>query len=327
MELVTREIESQVIEDAAISAIRDRNRFIEANTQKVTLGHLKNDCNIPVFSKDNETTISHYQFISKTMEVVRELLPETVPEQLDIRVSHVIKGRTPSAIGKQVKELKEHEKTIYYERCAFMIKLPNATLDMNGNRLALTVGGVRAYNHENLYSRKSLEKFKVFIGYQNLVCTNLCVSTDGLASNIKIGAISELQGNIERLLMDYDRAQHLEGMRKMHLISLRESGFAHLIGKMRMYQHLPKEEQKSVMPVELNDSQINQVVREYYNCPNFSRNGDRSLNLWKLYNLFTGANKSSYIDRFLDRGVNAYGFIQELANSIENKRPNWYLNN
>ena len=27
--------------------------------------------------------------------------------------------------------------------------------------------------------------------------------------------------------------------------------------------------------------------------------------MWKLYNLLTGANKSSYIDSFLDRAVNA----------------------
>jgi len=29
------------------------------------------------------------------------------------------------------------------------------------------------------------------------------------------------------------------------------------------------------------------------------------LNMWKFYNLLTGANKSSYIDSFLDRSLNA----------------------
>lgn len=37
------------------------NHFIEANTQEVTLQHLKQDCIIPVFAKDNELTISHIQ--------------------------------------------------------------------------------------------------------------------------------------------------------------------------------------------------------------------------------------------------------------------------
>ena len=39
------------------------NHFIEANSMEVTLDHLKNDNVIPVFSKDNELTISHPQFI------------------------------------------------------------------------------------------------------------------------------------------------------------------------------------------------------------------------------------------------------------------------
>ena len=43
-----------------------------------------------------------------------------------IRVSHQIKGRVPSAIGKPVKELKENEKTIYYERMAFLIEIPKS---------------------------------------------------------------------------------------------------------------------------------------------------------------------------------------------------------
>ena len=33
--------------------VKPANHFIEANTQEVTLNHLKNDCITPVFSKDN----------------------------------------------------------------------------------------------------------------------------------------------------------------------------------------------------------------------------------------------------------------------------------
>ena len=34
--------------------VKPANHFIEANTQEVTLNHLKNDCITPVFSKDND---------------------------------------------------------------------------------------------------------------------------------------------------------------------------------------------------------------------------------------------------------------------------------
>ena len=122
--------------------------------------------------------------------MVKELFPDTEPKLPEIRVSHVIKGRIPSAIGKPAKELKDFEKTIYYERCAFMIEIPQIKEVVNGNELTLSIGGVRAYNQENLYSRKSLEKFKLFIGFKNLVCTNMCVSTDGFSNQIRISYTS-----------------------------------------------------------------------------------------------------------------------------------------
>ena len=77
-----------------------------------------------------------------------------VPE---VRVSHQIKGRTADAIYKSVKELLDHEKTQYFERMAFIIRIPSITEKINGNDVALTVGGVRAYNQKILISPKRLK--------------------------------------------------------------------------------------------------------------------------------------------------------------------------
>ena len=92
------------------SSISSNNKFIEANTQEVSLSHLRQDCVIPVFAKDNETTIPHFEFISAVRYVTQELFPEGTVMMPNIRTSHVIKGRIPSAIGKPAKELLEHEK-------------------------------------------------------------------------------------------------------------------------------------------------------------------------------------------------------------------------
>ena len=54
----------------------------------------------------------------------------------------------------------------------------------------------------------------------------------------------------------------------------------------------------------LTDTQINSVAKAYINDENFGSFGN-DLNMWKFYNLLTGANKSSYIDSFLDRSLNA----------------------
>ena len=156
-----------------------RKPFIEANTKAVTLSHLQNDCITPVFSKDNEVTISHNQFIETMWECAQRMFRSCTVEEPEIRVSHIVKGRTPEAIHKAVKDLTDEDKTIYYERMMFCIEIPAVTEVIDGCRLNLTVGGVRAYNQENLYSKKGFEKFKVFIGFKNMVCCNMCVATDG----------------------------------------------------------------------------------------------------------------------------------------------------
>ncbi len=325
MELIANN--TQIIPKEQVVTTVSEGNFMEANTERVSLNHLQKDCIIPVFSKDNESTLSHYQFIDKASEVVQKLFPEMQISEPDIRVSHIVKGRIPSAIGKPAKELRDFEKTVYYERCAFIIDIPSVKQIVNGNELTLSVGGVRAYNQENLYSRKSLEKFKVFIGFKNKVCTNLCISTDGFSNEIRIGSISELEQQMTQLFSGYNAEKHLGNMEKMSRYQLSEKQFAHFIGKARMYQHLEKNAQKSVFPIALNDSQINNVVKDYYNCPNFSRNKDGSINLWSLYNLFTEANKSSYIDSNFERNVSAYKLINNLGNSLQNNVPNWLLSN
>ena len=325
MNLVLNNPEHQVIDDKEVTVFPKRN-FIEANTTSVAMEHLKNECTIPVFAKDNECTISQYEFINSTKEVVEDILNYNGVLKPDIRVSHVIKGRVPTAIGKPAKELLEDEKTIYYERCAFIIEVPEISEVINGNKLNLTIGGVRSYNQENLFSKKSMEKFKVFVGFQNTVCTNLCISTDGLKEDLRVSSVLELKAKIYELINNYKKKEHLINLEKMNNFSLTETQFCHLIGKMKLFQHLEKEEKQQLFQLAVNDSQLNTVLRDYNLDPYFSKSENKSINFWKLYNLLTEANKSTYIDNNLERNVNAYGFINHLANSIENQSHNWFLN-
>ena len=324
MELVTvNHIEDKLISKEEV--LVSKGNFIEANTQQVSLHHLKTECIIPVYS-DNESTISHAQFIEATSEVVRDNFPKDRVLQPNIRISHTIKGRTPSAVGKAVKELRPEEKTIYYQRCAFIIELPTLKENVNNNSLSLVVGGVRSLNSENLYSKRSLEKFKVFIGFKNFVCMNLCVSTDGLMAEIRVSSVAELKEKIYEMVQQFDKERFLGNLERISRFSLNELQFAHTIGKMRMYQHLTKSEKVGKLPLLMTDNQIGTVVKNYYEDENFSRSNDREINLWCLYNLLTEANKSSYIDSNLERNVSAFEFISGLANSMQNQTKNWFLN-
>lgn len=313
-------------EGEVIGKSKSSSPFIEANTKGVSLLHLKNDCTVPVFSKDNECTIAHHEFIGATEECVKTIFSGQSILNPEVRVSHVIKGRVPEAIGKPVKELTEQDKTIYYERMMFKIDVPSITEIVNGNELSLTIGGVRAYNQENLYSKKNYEKFKVFAGFKNMVCTNLCVSSDGVIEELRATSTEELNSKIMELLGGYEMQAHLNTLKMLSEYSLTEKQFAKFLGKCRMYNYLPKPEKREIPNLLLNDGQINTIAKGYYEDQNFSRQEDGSINLWNVYNLLTEATKSSYIDSFLARSLNSHELIQKLAHSIQNDVPIWYLN-
>ena len=300
--------------------------FILANTEEATLQHLKHDCIIPVFSKDNEKTIAHQEFIEIVLNAVSKVFPHHNISAPEIRVSHQIKGRIPEAIHKNVKDLLDHEKTIYYERMAFIIKIPSITDRINGNEVALSIGGVRSYNLENLYNKKTFEKFKLFVGFQNKVCCNLCVSTDGFLDDLRVGNYSELQSKSIELLQNYNAELHLTEMNELTQDYLTESQFASLIGRSRLYQHIPKSEKQKIPLLNFNDSHINIMARDYYEDKNFCRQQDGRINLWDVYNLFTQANKSSYIDTFLDRNLNAFEFSKGIQKTLNgNSDYHWFL--
>lgn len=329
-------IESSVTKTHAIVVTDDNNNyvetistdkpFIQANTVESNLAELRDKHIIPVFIKDNEPVISHTDFIETTLDLVSEIYRSERILEPNVRLSHPVKGRVPEAKLKPAIELLENEKTIYYERMAFVIEIPSVYDEIDGNTLSLIVGGVKAYNLDNLNNRKGVdEHFKVFIGFKNTVCTNLCVWTDGYLSDLKVKSIGQLKACIRTLIENYNAHYQLQQMEQLAKHSLTEQQFAMLVGKCRMYHHLPNSMKGGIPEMLLGDSQIGMICKDFYRDSSFCKNEDGSINLWRLYNLFTGANKSTYIDNFLDRSVNAYHFIEQIRFALENKVYNWYL--
>lgn len=89
---------------------------------------------MPVFSKDNELTISHPAFIETVAEAVSTFYNGETIESPEIRVSHIIKGRIPEAIHKPANQLLESDKTIYYERMMFCIEVPTIYETVEGKQ-------------------------------------------------------------------------------------------------------------------------------------------------------------------------------------------------
>lgn len=317
----------EIIPETEVEIISTDKPFIQANTIASTLSEIKKHHLIPVFSKDNEPLISGADFIEAMSDVVADNYHYETILKPNIRLSHPIKGRIPSAKDKPANELAEWEKTIYYERMAFIIEIPSINDVIDGNRLSLTVGGIKAYNLDNLSNRKgSDEHFRLFIGFQNKVCLNMCIWTDGAMLDLKVTSMGQLIACIRSLIQNYNQNHHLYHLKELCNYSLTEQQFAQLIGRTRMYQFLPNNMKKDIPQLFFGDTQMSCVVRDYYKDDSFCKMDDGTLNLWRLYNLLTSVNKSTYIDQFLERGVNAFNFVYNIKTALKNQTFDWYLN-
>ena len=124
----------------------------------------------------------------------------------------------------------------------------------------------------------------------------------------------------------YNPESHLRAMQRLTEHNLTEAQFAQVLGRARLYNYLPIEVKKLIPPLLFTDTQLGSVAKDYFQDNSFCRNDAGDINLWRMYNLFTGANKSSYVDSFLERSVNAFEFTHQLQSGLSGVSTNWYLN-
>ena len=328
MELINNNLPA-VIDPVIIAdeQLDSTSAFIEANTISVSHDDLKHRHIIPVFVKDNEPVISQNDFIHTMLGSAHEIFDGERILKPIIRVSHPIKGRVPDARNKPANELQEDEKTLYYARMAFTIEIASIADSIDGNELSLTIGGIKSHAADNMYNKKGAdEHFKIFVGFQNKICMNLCVWTDGLQAELRVQNIGQLKAAMNDLLYRYNSGHQLYHLKQLSKYSITEQQFALLIGRCRLYQHLDASLKKEIPVLKFGDNQINAICRDYFRDKSFCKDSSGNINLWKLYNLFTGSNKSSYIDNFLEKSVNAYNFVEQIKWGIEGKQESWYLN-
>ena len=68
----------------------------------------------------------------------------------------------------------------------------------------------------------------------------------------------------------------------------------------------------------MTDTQLNLVAKAYYQDEDFGvPDGAKEISMWRVYNLLTGANKSSYIDNFLPKALNAGELAQGISLALQ----------
>ena len=302
--------------------------FIESNTTEITYREVKDEHIIPVFSATNEPLISHQEIIDSVYSITKNWYHDENVLAPIIRASHPIKGRIPEAKYKKAIELEPWEQTLYYERMMFCIEIPSITEIIDDNILTLTIGGVKSYSEDNLYGKRPSgeQNFHFFIGFRNKVCCNMCVSSDGVMLNLKVKDLAQLEQCIYAMISQYNVGSHAETMRKFTAVEITQSEFAQFIGKSRLYKYLTDTQKSGITPLYFGDQQMGAVVKDFFSDDNFScRLHAGTINLWKLYNLLTGVNKSTYIDQFLERAINAQELVMEIAQHKSGEKVSWYL--
>ena len=299
--------------------------FLDANTNHITMDELKTQCVVPTWA-NQELTISHQDFIESVWDATQSFYQGEQLTKPTIRASHIVRGRTPDALGKKASELLECEKTQFYQRLAFAFTIPTIYETIEGQRLELCVGGVRNYNDLNLYrSSKGVEKFSVFVGWRVRICSNQILTGQGVKLSLEVMDLKQLYQQVMELFNGFNPAKDIHLMQTLSNTYLTETQFAQVIGRMRLYQALPQGLSRSIPRLLITDSQINNVCRGYYQNEDFGGQGG-SLSMWNFHNLLTEANKSSYIDSYLSRAVNATDVAVGLNNALHGDSTyQWFL--
>lgn len=325
----TRTNQEESLESTAIVVQEEKHpNFIESNTQAITLEELTNNNIIPTFG-DNSLTISHQGFIGAVTEAAGQVFGEMTP--VEIRVSHAIIGRVPSAQHKKINELRDDEKTIFYQRMAFCAHVKNLTKTINGQSVHLCIGGVRAYNEDKLYSRQSTMKFKIFVGWQVRVCSNLMLTCDGNSGTIECMTVTDILQKSSELFNGFSphKEDTLQLLENLQSTQISEELFCKIIGRMRLYQFLPLSEQKKLPSLIIGDQAVNAMVKNYVSNPNFGKKDGEEITAWNLMQLSNEAVKQSYIDKWLDRNQNCTDFaigIQKAIEGNDTEGYSWFLN-
>ena len=299
--------------------------FLEANTNAITLEELSEQCVVPTWA-NQELTISHQDFINTVHDAACNVFAGETINNPEIRVSHIVRGRTANSLHKRTSELLESEKTQFYQRLAFAFTIPSLHECIDGQRLELCIGGVRNYSDLNLYrANRGMEKFSIFIGWRVNVCSNQVLTGQGVRLNIEVMSLHDLYKAVLDLFYNFNLEKDIQLLHSLTQTRLTESQFAQIVGRMRLYQALPSYLQREIPKLLITDSQINNVCRDYYNNPNFGHK-DNTISLFDFHNLLTEANKSSYINDYVQRGINATEITVGIGKALQgDSEYSWFL--
>lgn len=294
-------------EAAELKASEPHPNFIESNTNAISLEDLTTKCIVPTFA-DMSLTISHQNGIACVCKAAQSIWGELTP--VEIRVSHPIHGRTHDALYLKESELKPEQKTLFYQRMAFIAHVKGMTRNICGQEVMLTIGAVRSYHEDKLYGRKSPMKWKIFCDWAVRCCSNQMV-VSGYSGTVECLTEADLYQQAYLLFADFAKHQEdeLHTLENLNNTVIPEDVLCSIWGRLRLYQFLPNEQKADLPEVILGDQIINNSVKQYCTNPDFGKKPGEDITCWNLAQYLTeGVKGGSYIDKYCERMQNALTF-------------------
>ena len=308
---------------------REIPAFIEANTSAISLAELNERCIVPSFA-DLSPTISHANFASIVRQAANNIFANDTFSDIECRVSHQINGRTPDALNIPAKNLKANQITTFYQRFCFCFEILTQTSNINGQDVSLVVGGLRSLHETNLYSKKSPEKFRIFIGYRVHVCSNMMLTCDGLSEKLECMTEADIFQHAMMLFSRFNKEKTLSELEFLSQTTMTTEQFCQFIGKCRLYAALSDYQRRELnLPqILLGDSLLNAATRGFVTNPNFGVNGTDMISCWQLMQLLNDAARQSYIDVWADRNRNATDISIGIQKALrgEDDSYSWFIN-
>jgi len=313
------------------TGLESHPNFIEGPSNRISMEELTFKNIIPTFS-DNSLTISHQKYVETTRKAAEVIFGPGNVTAAEARVSHPIIGRIPSAQHKKASELTDDEKTIFYQRLAWIAHITTMNTSINGQPVSLTIGGTRSYHEDKLYARQNPQHFRIFIGFRVRVCSNMMLTCDGVSENLLCMTEADIFQHALQLFQHFNEVKEttLCNLEALNQTRLSQEQFCKILGRLRLYQALPSSKQKQLPQILLGDSVVNAATRQYISNKDFGMGqGDGSISCWQLMNLLNEAVKNSYSDLWIDRNRNCTDFstgIADALNGNDSQGYSWFLN-
>ena len=302
--------------------------FIEGPASSYTYEDLQR-MTIPVFAATNELSLANTDIAKAVYSAAAKVFGLDNLSPLEFRGSHMRKARIVSAQDlKEASEDQEDKTTSYLERLACCFTVKNYARTICEQETDVCCGFIRSYHTTNLYSSKQPERISLWCSRRVRVCSNLCLSVSGLREDIQVMSVNDVYAAAIEIMQSYlknadEDNRILEGLSHTRISTTQ---FKLLTGSLRYYMSLDPKSRKELpeMDIQLGDAQCYEACRLFINSKWGLKDGETSLDLFRLFQCYTESAKNSYLHNFLSKQKSCYTLIQNLQKVLEGDTDNPY---